>query len=598
MKHNNHKQLLAGMGILLVLTLLFGMAMIPRQADTPSAEGFDLTVDSTSKSGPPGTSVTYAFSINNKTLTSNTYTITCDGISEPCPSPVTIDPDTTGTFNVLVTVPAGAISGDTFSTYVFVYDQSSDEYESITLTTIAYIPPSPTNTAEPYRRPLIGVESYSAGDQPITPGNDFTLTLKLRNSGPTLAGSVVVAFESSDFLPLETGGVRHIAELGAGSTVSITQPMRANFSMWGYDSGTIQVNVSYSDVNGTQYSETFTLTINLKTPVYTAPTPTPTPNPDASAQLVVNSYTTDIEPLQPGSLFQLTLVINNMGLDDARKVTMVLGGGVESVQPGTDGSTSGGGGMSGGSADLTHFGPLGSSNIIFLDSISAGATLQTSVQLIVNVTTTPGAYPFKISFVYEDAEGKRVVDDQVITLLVYQLPMVEVGFYRDPGVLFAGQPAMLPLQITNLGKTTAVLGNMVVTSANAEITENSLLVGALEPGGYYTMDATAWPMVEGPMTITVTVNYTDDFNQSRTIEQTFELVVEPMPVFEPPAEGEFVDPSQGGMEPGQPETFFQKVWRFILGLLGLDSGTSQPDEMMMPVEEEMYIEPIPGGKGG
>jgi len=32
--------------------------------------------------------------------------------------------------------------------------------------------------------------------------------------------------------------------------------------------------------------------------------------------------------------------------------------------------------------------------------------------------------------------GERIVDDQVITLLVYSLPKVEIGFYRDPGIFY------------------------------------------------------------------------------------------------------------------------------------------------------------------
>jgi hypothetical protein len=342
----------------------------------------------------------------------------------------------------------------------------------------------------------------------------------------------------------------------------------------------------------------------LKTPVYVAETPTPTPtatpDPSLSAQIVINTYSTDIEPLQPGNIFNLTLEITNIGLETAQKVTMVLGGGVESVQPGdnTGGSTTG---MSGGSADLANFAPLGSSNLIFLNDVNGGAIQEVSVQLIVNVTTTPGAYPFKISFVYEDAEHNRVVDDQVITLLVYRLPKIDVSFYRTPDALFAGQPALLPLQITNVGSSTAVLGNMVVTSDAGEITENTLLVGAIEPGGYYTMDATAWPMTEGPMNIFIVIHYTDDFNQSRSIEQTLLLTVEPMPIFEDPYGENPIDPSMPDMNASQPETFWQKLLRFLLGLLGFDSAKAAEPEYMLPVEQEEYLQPIVvpgGGKGG
>jgi hypothetical protein len=604
MKHKNKTQYRMITYLLLAVMLVLGTGMSVLGPVAPAADDFTLSVDNSSKSGPPGTPVTYTFSVAADVDADTTFNIFCEGGTVDCPASVVVGVSDLATFSLEVLIPAGASSGEQISTLVTVVDTQSDIAKSVSLTTIAYLPPSATETPTPYKRPLIGLKSYSTGVDEIVPGSDFTLTLNLHNSGPTLAGTVVVSFESMDFLPLETGGVQNIAELGAGKTVTISQPMRANFSMWGYDSGTIVASVTYSDVNGLTYSETFTLTIDLKTPVYVAATPTPTPtstpDPSLSAQLVVNTYSTDTEPLQPGNIFNLTLDITNIGLDTARKVTMVLGGGVESVQPG-DNTGSSTAGMSGGGADLTHFAPLGSSNLIFLNDVIGGATQEVSVQLIVNVTTTPGAYPFKISFVYEDAENHRVVDDQVITLLVYRLPKVDLSFYRTPDIFYVGQPGMLPLQITNVGSSTAVLGNMVVTTDAGEITENTLLVGALEPGGYYTMDATAWPIVEGPMNIFITIQYTDDFNQSRVIEQTLVLTVESMPVYEDPYGEDPMGPMMPDMDNIQPETIWQKLLRFLLGLLGLDSGKITEPELMQPVEQEEYMQPIVvpgGGKGG
>jgi len=213
-------------------------------------------------------------------------------------------------------------------------------------------------------------------------------------------------------------------------------------------------------------------------------------------------------------------------------------------------------------------------------------------QLIVNVTTQPGAYPLKLSFVYTDSKGNRIVDDQVITLLVYSLPQVEVSFYRDPGILFTGQPNMLPLQVTNLGKKTAVLGNMKVTAQNAELTNNISLVGTLDIGGYYTLDAQMMPMQAGTVPLVVTINYTDDFNQPREITQTLEVQVEEMPMPDP---GSMGGPDGGGMVP-EPvaETFFQKILRFLKGLFGLGSGkpeTSQFPEYQEGAGEGVIIEP-------
>jgi hypothetical protein len=129
---------------------------------------------------------------------------------------------------------------------------------------------------------------------------------------------------------------------------------------------------------------------------------------------------------------------------------------------------------------------------------------------------------------------------------------------------------------------------MKVTSPVAAITNNALWWGRLDPGGYYTLDAEVIPSQEGPLTVDVTINYTDDFNQPREITQTLTLEVMPEPVFTP-------DPMmEGGMglEPA-PETFWSKVGRFLKGLLGLDSSPPKPEVAPgfeeMPFEEEMPV---------
>ncbi len=180
------------------------------------------------------------------------------------------------------------------------------------------------------------------------------------------------------------------------------------------------------------------------------------------------------------------------------------------------------------------------------------------MHLIVNTTTDPGAYPAKVSFVYTDNSGSNFVDDQVITLLVYQRPQVEMGFYIPPSPLFAGQMGSLPLQLVNTGRSTVVFGNFSVRAEGAEMTNNAIFVGALESGGFFPLDAMAMPFEPGTLELLLSVNYTDDFNQPAVITQTLEIEVlesipfDPMdPGMEMPGEGidggEF--PMNGGAAP-------------------------------------------------
>ncbi len=137
-----------------------------------------------------------------------------------------------------------------------------------------------------------------------------------------------------------------------------------------------------------------------------------------------------------------------------------------------------------------------------------------------------------------------------------------------------GQPNVLPLQVTNLRKDSTILGNMRVAVAEdsgvtATFENNSALIGALEAGGNYPLDATVYPDAAGPLPLVVTINYTDDFNQPQTITATLSVDVMEAPPIDPGI------PPDGGVDPGIPvpqESFTDMLVRFLKGFFGLGSG--------------------------
>jgi len=465
-------------------------------------------------------------------------------------------------------------------------------------------PPTDTPTLASGARPVLVVGGYSYGDL-VTPGATFDLNLTLKNMGNLDAANVVVTFSGEDFIPLDTGGVVAIPAIAGydqGGKADARQPMLASAALWSKRVGIVTANVTYTDYAGTPYSSSFNITINVSAGSYSAQ-PTATPTPAGRSQIVVGGYQSDVEILQPGSMFTLSLDVTNLGNKDAKGVTMVLGGGT--IPQGNETGTPVPGGISGSGSDLATFAPLGSSNVIYLGDLAAGGTLSTDNELIVNVTAQPGAYPFKISFIYTDEKNNRLVDDQVITLLVYRLPQVEVSFYADPGFFSVGMPMPLPLQVTNLGKNTAVLGNLRITSEGNEVQNNVALVGALEPGGYFPWDAMFIPSQPGTQEVQVVIAYTDDFNQTREITQTLTVEVQDAPMIDPsmdpslnpgmdpgmnPGVGPDGMPIDGGNMPvdvGQTGSLWQKVLRALKGLIGLGSGAEQPEQFpgeMMPEE--------------
>ncbi|HSM24574.1 MAG TPA: hypothetical protein VK856_06890, partial [Anaerolineaceae bacterium] len=115
-----------------------------------------------------------------------------------------------------------------------------DNQEQVTETALTQAADEVTTTPEPstsFVRPLVVIASYEYGNDRITPGNDFSLKIRLKNAGESDVYNMVVSFESTDFLPLASGGVRAVPFIDTGASAEIEQPMRANASLWGYSSG-------------------------------------------------------------------------------------------------------------------------------------------------------------------------------------------------------------------------------------------------------------------------------------------------------------------------------------------------------------------------
>ena len=571
------------------LVLLFGMIT----ANTSAAPLSDsVTTDKDAKSGLPGSIVTYTVNITSDADASMTVSAeSTAGWTTPAvvPDALSFSAGETKSVSVNVPIPDTAAEGQNDITVVKVL-KGADTVGTLQLKTTVVLP-KPTKTPAPTAipgRPLVTIASYSTGDKTLFAGNEMNLQVVLGNNGKVSAENIIVTFDGADFYPRESGGVRTTGTLPPGDTNTITQKFLIGDALAWANVASIKATVNYTDPLGTPYSENFTLSIVIAEPSSSGYAATATPNIPQRPQLVVTGYSTDIDPLQPGSIFELKLDVKNLGMADARGVTAVIGGGgVANDEMGTPQP----GGISGGGSDLTTFAPLGSSNLIFVGDINKGLTAMVTQKLVVNVTAQPGAYPLKLSFVYNDAKGNRLVDDQIITLLVYSLPQVEVSFYRDAGIFTAEMENILPLQVTNLGKKTYVLGNMKVSAENADLFNNVLLIGALDPGGYYTLDASLMPYQEGPLELKVVINYTDDFNQPRFIEQVIPIEIQPAMEI-PPDVGEGGTPDGEGVVEPAPETFWQKIGRFFKGLFGLDSGIQQPLEQY-PVEEIPSEEVIP-----
>jgi hypothetical protein len=449
--------------------------------------------------------------------------------------------------------------------------------------------PLPTATTAPFIRPQMIVSASGSDPDAIKSLKEFTFSVQFKNVGSVSASNTQVTFTSADLIPTNTGGVVVLGTMGKnGGVATASQSFVSSTYLDGKTVVSIDATVTYYDAAGTAYTDKFVLSVPVSGSISGGGSAvTSTPTGVRSGQLIIPSYGTTVDPLQPGTQFTLTMTVQNAGNDKAQRVTMIVGGG----SSGGGGETPQPGGVSGGSGEFTNFAPVGTSNIQSLGDLGAGEMRQVKQDLIVNVSTNPGAYPMKITFSYLNNAGEVVNDEQVITLLVFSLPNVEVNFYRPPDLFFQGQPGALPVQVVNLGKRTSILGNIKITSKDGIVDGGETLIGALDAGGYFTLDAMFIPDVSGELELNVLLEYVDDFNQSRTVERTLKVTVEE--AFVEPTLDPSLPPEEGGeFIPVSDETFFQKTWRFVLGLFGLDSAPPPPPMPEFEIPKEEFPAPI------
>ena len=471
------------------------------------------------------------------------------------------------------------ISSDVQVTYS---DSSGATYgQSFTLS-FPVVPYFPTSTPAPiptqptvFGRPFVTVQNYQTGVGLLLPGQSFTLSFAVSNSGQLDAQNLAITFEGSDFFPSQTTGVYSISRLGRGEMMPVTQPMLVNKEL-GSNKAVVTsvVKIAYNDETGKTFEEKYTLTF----PAYNrteTPTPTVTPTAWERPQVLVIAYTTDVGMLYPGTMFNLDMQVSNLGNNLAREVNLITGGNIDTSK--SSGTTTSGTPQASNSSsttnvnsDVSNFAPVNSTNRVFLGDIPPQKTLSVSRKLIVNVGAEPGARLLNISFAYTDEDGNTITDNQVLSFLIYSSLNLSAGIVGTQPELIVGETTNLSFQITNLGKKSVLLGNLELSADKAEIKTEAGVIGSIESGGYFTADTKVTPKKEGNIAVIVKVNFLDDFGKYRAYKQQLLLkaIQKPTPV-----------PTQPGS--GQEETsgsFLDGILRFFRGLFGLESAPNQNQE--------------------
>ncbi len=428
--------------------------------------------------------------------------------------------------------------------------------------------PVPTATAKPaYSRPLLNLTSYDYDYYDVYAGNTFNLDCVFENLGQQRAYNIVVTYSANSLTANDNGGVDVISSLGANESVTSSQDFYVSTSI-SSSPATVNVNVEYKDEDGKSYTQTFAVSVTVYGygNYYTS-------TPEGRPQIVVANYETDVDTLEPGTIFVLTMNLQNRGYLTAQNLSMVFGGSTSNTSSSSNSSTT-----TTSSSSNDNFLPLGSSNIQVVGDVSVQQYVQMQQSLVVNSELSPGVYPLSINFSYTDEDGNEYADSQIITLLVYLVPSIEVSFYETPDAFYIGEDGTLPIQVVNIGSDSVLLGDIYINVENATLSNNLTFVGTLESGGSFTIDTDITPQQSGTIPVDITINYQDNFKKAQTITKTLSITVEgtQMSATIDPAlvETEMAKMPSTGSETQSNFNIGNILLRFFRGMLGFDSSAS------------------------
>jgi hypothetical protein len=227
------------------------------------------------------------------------------------------------------------------------------------------------------------------------------------------------------------------------------------------------------------------------------------------------------------------------------------------------------GGQSAGSAATgsAPFAVLDSSNLIYMGNILPGETRSLTLRMMVDIKAVAGVYLLPLTFGYSNEKGQDYTESQQVTLTIRTTPQLKISFYELPEDLLVGMAGFLPIQVTNMGYQTVLLGDLHLTTNQGVLGSDIVSIGPLESGGSFTHDAEIIPDASGELNIQVTVAYVDLFGDPQNIVQTLVVQVNDVPQTDGGTTELQSDPAES-VAP-KSESLLQKLWSFIRGLFGL-----------------------------
>ncbi len=392
-----------------------------------------------------------------------------------------------------------------------------------------------TDTPQPsgpsvYAQPQLMIRAATSDPKILPRGEAFQLNLEIENRGSYSTSRGQLTLNSPDLALPQTGSnVIILQPMTSGQVLEVPLTLTTDDQAPG-GLNNLEILLEYADYYGRSYSSTQTIALQVDA------------SSSTSGLVLLEAYHTIPEQLSPGDIFDLQLTLRNAGQGNIEQLLVTLG------DPAGTG--------------IKPFALLGTGNVLFVDTLEAGKSINLERQVIIEGTADAGAYSLPVHIQYEGGNATPSSQVQVLTLLVKNLPQIQVSYYRPIELAEVERPVELPIEIMNIGRTSISISQVELTADQLEIENGSAFIGSLDGGTSAFLDAVGIPQTSGDLELQLTVNYLDDFNQPQVITETLTLNVEAPP--------ELLD-GANGMAPEQEGGLTQGLLYFFRGLFGLGS---------------------------
>ncbi len=214
--------------------------------------------------------------------------------------------------------------------------------------------------------------------------------------------------------------------------------------------------------------------------------------------LIIDDYKVSPNPVIPGQIVNVELVLRNAGRIAVKNIDLELG------------------------IEENHFSSIGSGNRKRIPYIQAGESEKISLQLASDTSTEVKIYSIPISLTYSDEKNKEYSSTSKISLQVNAEPEISVTVDETK---FAGRkkPGIASVKVVNRGIVDLkYLSVKILESKDYEILSsgNEEYIGNLDSDDFETVDFTVKPKTKEPK-LSLELNFKDPYNEN--FEQKYEI---------------------------------------------------------------------------